>query len=238
MLDQTNHWMEIAGTAVDGLLVCRILMLRLHRVYLFITLACLVGVFFDVTQLWLGAGSPEDIRVSLYSRFLYVFLYPLVAWDVFEEAKNETAKLRRLAVVRLISGLIFAAIFGFIASAFFQESETNGESAMLTTLAVVLWAGTSTATLAFLWTLHRQIRKQNIVCPNNTFVWMVFYELVLVGEVLSCLFAIAYPLINSTAEAFVNLSLLTYGILITAWCILRLRGIASDVPSTPENASL
>lgn len=230
--------MEIAGTAVDALLLCRILMLRLHRVYLFITLACLVAVFFDAVQLWLGPSSPENIRVSLYSRFLYVFLYPLVAWDVFEEAKTETAKLRRLAVVRLISGLIFAAIFGFIASAFFEETETSGQSALLVTLAVVLWAGTSTATLAFLWTLHRQIRKQNIVCPNNTFVWMVFYEFILVGEVLSCLIAIAYPLVNAKAEDLFNLVLLTYGIVVTGWCILKLRGIASGVPSAPENASL
>lgn len=243
MLNQANHWMEIAGAAVDGLLVFRILMLRLHRVYLFITLFCLVGVFFDGVQLWLGVGSPEDIRVSLYSRFLYAFLFPLAAWDVFEEVKTEVAKLRRLAIIRLISGLIFAAIFGLIASAFYGDSDASGESAQLYVLAVIIWAGASTATLAFLWTLHRQIRAHNIICPNNTFVWMLFFELTLVAELLNCLEVIVYPVINSafltqTAKDFVDLLFLSYGILITAWCILKLRGIASGVPSTPENASL
>jgi hypothetical protein len=230
--------MEIAGTAIDGLLVCRILMLKLHRLYLFITLACLVGVFFDGVQLWLGAGSPEDIRVFLYSRFLYVFLFPLAAWDVFEEAKTEISKLRRLAIVRLISGLFFAAIFGFIVSAFVQNNETEGEPVTLATLALVLWAGASTATLAFLWTLHRQIRAQNIVRPNNTFVWMVFYELTLAGEVLNCLGVIVFPLMSQTAQDVVNLLFLTYGIGIGVWCILKLRRVASDVPSAPASASL
>ena len=217
-------------------------MLRLHRIYLFITLACLLALFFDLVALWLGTSSAEGQRVFLYNRFLYAILFPLAAWDSFEEVKTQIAKLRRLAAARLVSGLFFAAIFGLIMSAFFETKDANGGSALVTTLGLILWAGSSTASLAFLWTLHRQIRAQNIARPNNTFVWMTYYELSLIGEVLSCLsllvLASAAAYVSSQTADTLNIAFNSYGILVTAWCILKLRAVASDFPSAPENASL
>ncbi len=188
MLSQANHWMEIVATAADVLLLCRVLMLRLHRVYVFITLACLLSIFFDAVDLSLGTGSEAGLRVFLYSRFLYAVLYPLIAWDVFEEMKTQIAKLRRLAIGRLISGLVFATMFGFILALYFQDSDAAGQPPVMIMLAIVLWAGSSTATLAFLWTLHRAIRAQHLERPNNTHVWMIFYQLLLIAEVLTCFF--------------------------------------------------
>ena len=230
MLSQVTHWVEIAGTAVDGLLLIRVLMLRLQRVYVFITLACALSLLFDIVTVWLGTGSQASFRVFVYSRFLYVFVYPLTAADVFEEVKDRTSKLRRLALTKLISGLFFAALFGFVLSLFIQ-GEANGEPVVTTTLALVLWAGSSSATLAFLWTLHRGMKLQNIDRPNNTSVWLGFWALTLIAEVLSCFYELLVPFVKAGATDVANLLFLTYGIAITGWCIVRLRAVPSGVPS-------
>ncbi len=238
MLTQANHWIEIAGAAVDALLLCRVLLLKLQRVYLFITLACLLSVFFDVVEVSLWSDSGAAFRVFLCSKFINAFLFPLVGWDVFEEMKSQVSKLRRIAVGKLISGLFFAAVFGFLLALFATPSETNGEPSMLFTVGVVLWAGSSTATLAFLWTLHRAIRAQNMARPNNTFVWLIYWQLVLVAEVLSCFsLLIVFLFRNPMTADVVDLVFDVYGIALTGWCILKLRAVPSGVPSAPANAS-
>lgn len=233
MLDRIVLWVDIAGTAADALLLARVLQLRLQRVYLFITLACIVGLFFDLAQLWWGLNSDESQRMSLYSHFLYAFLYPLVAWDVFEEMKEQISKMRRIAIGRLISSLFFAAFFGFIVSLF--VSGDQGQSVVSTTLAVVLWAGSSAATLTFLWNLRRTLKTQQLARPNNTFVWMTFYQLVLLADLVACFCTVLEALFNTTAQGILNICLLLYGLLITLWCVVRLKRIPSDV-STPAKA--
>ena len=238
MLTQADHWLEFAGTAVDLFLLCRVLLLRLQRVYLFITLACLLSVFFDVVHLSLYADPKGDSRVFVFSRFLFALIFPLAGWDVFEEMKPQIAKLRRVAIGKLISGLFFASIFGFLVSLFAQSTDTvNGGFGMLAILALVVWAGSSTATLGFLWTLHRATRAQNLERPHNTFVWIVFWELSLLAEVLSCFGFLVIPP-RSIAFDIINLLFLAYSIAITIWCILKLRSVPSNVPSAPANASL
>jgi len=234
MLKQLTHWMEFAGTAVDVILLCRVLALRLHRTYLYITLACVLAVFFDGVALWLGTDSPAEVRVFLYSRFLYAILYPLVVWDVFEEVKGQITKLRRLAIARLVSGLFFATVFSIILFAFIDKSDSNSEPAVWSTVAVVLWAGSSAASLAFLWTLHRGMRAQNLPRPHNTSVWLVFFELSLAAEVLSCFLSLL-PQFNG-ANDVLNLLFVVYGIVITTWCLIRLRTIPASEEPASENA--
>ncbi len=238
MLTQANHWILIIGAAVDALLLCRVLLLKLQRVYLFITLACVLSVFFDVAALALWSDSTATSRVFLASKFIDAFVFPLVGWDVFEEMKSQISKLRRLAVGKLISGLFFAAVFSFLV-VMLAPSDPNGGMPLLATVDLVLWAGSSTATLAFLWTLHKVIRAQNIARPNNTFVWLIFWQLGLVAEVLGCFSILLVTLgRNAVAEDVVNLVFNIYGIVITGWCILKLRAVPSGVPSAPASASL
>lgn len=238
MLSGASHWIEIAGTAADALLLCRVLLLKLQRVYLFITLACLLEVFFDCIALWLGTDSNESLRVFIYSRFLYAFLFPLVGWDVFEEMKSQISKLRRIAAGKLMSGLFFATVFGFLLSMFAAPAQNNGEPSLVATLGLVLWAGSSTASLAFLWTLRRAIRAQNLERPNNTFVWLVFWQLFLLAQVLYCFCSLVVPFFKNSAAEILDIVFNTYGIAIVGWCILKLRALPSDVPSAPASASL
>src|SRR3954454_4467141 len=235
MLEQSTHWLEIAGTALDGLLLLRVLQLRLHRVYAFLTLACGLALFFDGVGLWLGIDSEENMRVFLYSRFLYTFMYPLVAWDVFEQMSHQIGTLRRMAMGRLISALVLTSILGLLIASSGDDSPSNG--AVVGTVAIVLWAGASTASLAFLFTLQRILKVQRLELPNNTFVWMRYFELSFLAEVVNCFFSILFSFVKSTAAiGILNIVFICYGITITAWCLLRLRMIQSDVPSAPQQA--
>ena len=139
ILGQATYWIEIAAAVVDALLLLRFLMLKLQRTYFFIFLVCLLAVFFDGVGLWLGIQSQESARVSFYSRFLYVFLYPAAAWDVFEEIRAQVAKPRRTALFRLISSLLMATIFGFLVLAF-ADTGNAGSQGAIAMLGVVLWA--------------------------------------------------------------------------------------------------
>ncbi len=239
MLTQANHWLEIVGTAFDAILLARILLLRLYRLYVFITLGCVLAVFFDAVLLWLEPEPKTSATVFICSRFIYAFLFPLIAWDVWEEIGAQIAKLRRLAIVRLISGLVFACMFGVIVSVFVDSSDPNGDSAVLATLGLVLWAGSSTATLAFLWTLHTQTHNQKVELPNNTRVWLLFWELSLLAEVFNCFCFLLIPLVkNHLVPDYIQLLFSIYGIAITTWCVFKLRAITSSVPSAPANAGL
>ncbi|MBV8706424.1 MAG: hypothetical protein JO182_32200 [Acidobacteriaceae bacterium] len=243
MLHQASHWTEIAGITVSAILLYRVLALRLYRVYLFITLACVLDLFFAGAMLWSGKGSQASDRISFYSSFIYAFVYPMVAWDVFEEMKTQVGKLRRLAIVRLISGLFFAVVFGLIMAASINSSNANGESAFTYTLALVLWAGSTTASFAFLLTIYRVLRTQPIVRPNNTNVWMYYYGLSFLSGVVFCFLWLAVPLAKSeaareVAKDVLDIASTTFDIILTSWCILKLRAVASDLPSASENARL
>ncbi len=238
MLTQASYWVEVAAAVADVALLLRLLFLRLQRTYLFITIVCVLAVFFDAVTLWLGMQSAEASRVSLYSRFLYVLIYPAAAWEVFEEIRSRVSQLRRAAIFRLISSLIMAAIFGAVFIAFSDTAEAGGTEAVITMLAIVLWTGSSVASLAFLWSMHRAVRKQQIALPNNTFVWLIFFELLLAAEVVSCIYVIAAPLLNQNAGNIAEIVLNVYEIVIIAWCVWKLRADISKVPSASENAPL
>lgn len=237
MLTQANHWLEIFGTALEVVLLGRVLLLRLYRLYVFITLGCVLSVFFDAVALWLEPDAKTSDLVFIYSKFLYAIVFPLIAWDVFEEVKTQIAKIRRLAITRLISGLLFACLFGFIVAVFADTGDSSADSALFATLGLILWAGSSTATLAFLWTLHRQMRMQKLEIPNNTYVWLLFWELSLLSEVFYCFWFLAFPLLKAGAD-YVTLFFNFYAIAITLWCIWKLRAVPASVPSASANAGL
>ena len=230
VLDHVLYWLGIAGTGIDALLLARVLQLRLQRTYLFITLACVLSLFFDGVQLWLAKDDVGNARVFLYSRLLWAFVYPLVAWDVFEEMRPQIAKLRRAATARLVSGLFFAALFGFIMTLVVNSDQEHADTTGV--LSIILWAGSCTASLAFLLSLQRALKAQQLLRPNNTAVWLVFYELTLVAEIVACFGEVVTSVMReTTALDALNICLMIYGIAITVWCAVRLRRIPGDLAS-------
>ncbi len=238
MLSQTIHWMQIVGTVVDGLLVWRVLALKLQRIYTFITLYCVLGFLFDIAAWWLGWESQESARVYYYSRFLYAALIPAMAWDVFEEIKSPIAKLRRLPAARLISGLFITGIFGCLMFATLQAKDVNGSSGVAELVGVFLWAGACSASLVFAGTLYRALRAQKISLPNNTSVWLIFFMLTVIRAILECGVLLFGFKLNSMEQNVVILAFLSFDLALTAWCILRLKAAVSPDAAAPEKVSL
>lgn len=235
ILSQVNHWLDFAATAIDLLLLLRVLTLKLHKTYFFIALACLLTVFFDGVALWLGVESQENSRVFLYSRFLYAFVYPVAAWDVFEEFTLHLAKLRRLAISRTITSLVLITLFGLALSAFLASGSDADDSTFIKTLAVFVWTGSAAASLSFLWVMHKEMRAQKLSPPRNTFVWLVFYELILLGEIVNCFLLQIAGIFNRLAGEILTLTLLSYGMAVTLWCAIKLRSLRSEAPSEPAS---
>ncbi len=230
--------MQIADTVMEGLLVCRVLALKLQRIYTFITLYCVLGFLFDVAAWWLGFESPESARVYIYSRFLYAALIPAMAWDVFEEVKPQIAKLRRLPAARLISGLFVTAIFGCVIFATLEDKDVNGSSGRADLVGIFLWAGACSASLVFAATLYRAVRAQKISLPNNTFVWLIFFMLTVIPAILECGVILLGFTLNSIQENVVILVLNAFDLGLTVWCILRLKSVPSQDAAAPEKVSL
>jgi hypothetical protein len=238
MLNQTIHWLQIVGTFADALLLGRVLALKLHRVYAFIALYCVLEVFFDVAAWWLGWQSEASTRVYFYSRFLYAALFPAMAWDVFEEIKSKAAKLRRLPAARLISGLFVTALFACLMLATLEDKDFNGSSGLVDLVGVFLWAGSCSASLVFAWTLYKAVRAQKIELPNNTSVWLIFFMLTLLRAILECGVILFGFKLTSPQQDVVVLVFLCFDLALTGWCILRLKAVSSQGTATPEKVSL
>jgi hypothetical protein len=142
-----------------------------------------------------------------------------------------------MAMGRLISGIVLTSILGLLLASSGDSGDSSNNDAVLGTVAIVLWAGASTASLAFLISVQRVLRAQKVELPNNTFVWMRYFELSLLAEVVNCFSLLVFSFVKSTVTiGVINVVFICYEIAITAWCLLRLRMIQSDVPSAPLQA--
>ena len=239
MLTQINHWMEYAAAAIDVALLLRVFALRLQRTYVFLTLACVLTVLFDVATLSLTRDSPEQLRVEVYSSLLIAFVFPLAAWDVFEEIANALAAVRRLAILRTLTSLLMVTFFGLIlASPAFHADDPTG-LAFVFTLTIIVSTGSATGCLTFFWAMRRALRVQKLTLPHNTFVWMVFYALLLASQIVTWMLWLLGGRSQSAClgirQQFTDLSLGAFGIAITVWCAIRLRALPKDVPSPSLN---
>ncbi len=239
MLIQLNHWMEYAAAAMDVALLLRVLTLRLQRTYVFLTLACALAVLFDVSILSLTRESPERFRVEVYSSLLIAFVFPLAAWDVFEEIAAALAPVRKLAILRTLTSLLMVTFFAVIlASPSFHAEDPTGLPFVLT-LTIIISTGSATGCLTFFWAMRRALRLQKITLPHNTFVWLLFYALLMAGQIVTWMLSLLEDALNLSpsglATQLITLFLNTFSIVITFWCTLRLRALPKDVPSPSLN---
>jgi|SRR5579875_2960310 len=238
MLKHAIEWLQMAVTVVEGLLLVRVLTLKLHRVYAFITLYCVLNLFFDAVSWYLGWESEETGRIFIYSLFLFAALYPLAAWDVFEESKTLLAKLRRLQMIRLVSGLLITCLCGLLLGLTIEPTDPGGNSIMAAFVGVILLTSSASACAAFLWFMLRFVRSNKIAIAHNTYIWILFFIAALSLEIVDCLAEFVRSLIPPLASDVFGLVLLALDLTVLGWCIVRLKAIPSDVPSTPEKASL
>jgi hypothetical protein len=228
MLKQALHWLMITASIADGLLLARVLGLRLHRLYVFITLDCVLGVLFDAVLLWLHPESQEYARVYIYTRYLYALLLPLIMWDVFEEAKAGIAKLLRLEAIRMMMSLLVIGVVGTLltgVTAFSDEPEAADWPAVV---GIFLWGGSCLASMVFVWKTRRGIRSEAFVVPSNTRVWSLFYILILAGSIFDFALLLTGWKPDTTQSDILTVVSILWGIGCTAWCIVRLRPVARE----------
>lgn len=242
MLSQVNLWAERAGMVLDLFLMVRIVALKLHRTYLFITLFALLTLFYDGVALVLGIQSEDYTRVLILSRFLYAVVYPLVLWDLFEEAKPVVEKLRKLAMTRMISSMIFIALWGLLIAEFTGGNSEQGGYAVR--LAIVIWTGSVAAALAFLWVMRRGIKANEFQLPRNTTVWFRYFAWLLGIEAVSCVLELVLPALKAIGSTLVepiaqisDPALQLSEIALTLWCIFRLRGASPGTTDVPANVN-
>ena len=237
MLKQVIDWAQMVVTVVEGLLLVRLLMLKLHRTYAFITLYCVVSVFFDGATWYLGWQSKESEQIFIYSLFFFTVLYPLVVWDVFEESKTQMAKLRRLQTVRLVSGLFLTGICALLLGLNLDATDAKGNSAMPAFMGIFLLTGSASGAAAFIWVARRFVRSQKIALAHNTIIWMIFFFLVFCLQILFCMLTITRGYVAAIVADSIALVLLAVDLLVLAWCILRLKAVPSDAAPAGADGS-
>ena len=237
MLDQGIQWLQMAGTVAECVLLLRIITLKLHRVYTFVTLYWAVNVLFDGAAWTSGWTSRATERIWEYSLFVLAFLFPLVCWEVFEELKGQIARIRRIHASRLISGLFMTALLGVIWSVNFQDDAASGTPGAMFSIGLFVCLGSACASLLFIWNVYRSARKQGIAFPKNTFVWAVFFMLTLGRSILESAAIIATPTMSKIVSDVVQTAFLLFDVSLAVWCIFKLRALPSDVASHPEKAS-
>ena len=242
MSSQINLWLERVTMAADLLLLVRILSLRLHRTYLFITLAAVLSLFYDGVGLMLGLESEKYFRVVILSKFLYAIVFPLAIWDVFEEAKPLVEKTRQTAMMRTIGSLIFITLWGLLIAAF-TSGEDGDQIGYLIRLGVIVWTGSVAAALAFLWVMRKSGKAQAWDLPRNTRVWFRYFQLSLIIEALYCVLLLVAPTLKSSGVSIADgvlewgdILLELFDVALIGWCIWQLRAVPSDAPGEPVKA--
>jgi hypothetical protein len=237
MLNQVIHWLQMSGTVLEGLLLARILFLKLQRVYLWVTLYWAINLLVDVSAWTVGFESQEALRLFFYTRFVFAVLYPLAAWDVFEEISKQIAKLRKVHSMRLLSSLLTTAIFGFIASMLIDDQESLSIPRPVAFMGAFLWLGSASACLLFTWNVRRAVRKQQLTMPHNTSVWAIFFLLTFVRAILDCGMLFAQPLFAPRIFDGIEIVFSSFDLGLAVWCLLKLRALPSDAASLPARAA-
>jgi hypothetical protein len=77
------------------------------------------------------------------------------------------------------------------------------------------------------------MQLQKIAVKKNTLVWGTFFALLMAGQLVSWFVLMAGEFLSVPAREnfspIVNIVLNTYGMAITIWCAVKLRGLEKDV---------
>ena len=228
MLNSAVHWMLIVATVADFILLLRIVQLKLHRFYAFITLDAALGLLFDSVGWWLGWDSREYTRVFFYSRFLYAALVQAIAWDVFEEVTSRVSKIRRVASLRLRAGLVSTGLLAVLLWFTLASGDAAEGPEPVYFTATLLWGSSCLTSLIFMWKVSRAMSLERIERPHNTRVWTRFYWLSFSISLANCALLLTGLHLNSTASAILNLVFATFELGLVGWCVLRLRAHSQD----------
>lgn len=232
MQDHLIHWLELAGTGVDALLLVRFLALRLHRLYLFVTLYCAVTLLVDIASIAAGLDTPASLRVFLYSKFIMALVFPLAIYDLFEEAGTQVHAWRNAHAIRLASGLLLVCIFALLLG-FLMDTSDAGPMTAVAQSAFLVWAATISACFMFLWNMRRLARRENVAFTANTFVLWVFFLITIIEEVCGFILMLIPGLSKGVMDG-AGIALQFVDMAVIFWCIVKLRGLRAKTEAQTE----
>jgi hypothetical protein len=233
MLLEAIHWTEIAGLIAEALLLARLLFLKLHRIYAFVTLYWAVSIIFDSTYWFFGWDSKESAQIGAHAPLLLAVLYPLLVWDVFEEVRPKLRLVLRFQTVRMISGLVVTVIMSAIWSMLFIDALEKTPGGPWVQFGLFLWLGSTSVSALFLFTLHKAIKSMSLRLPRNTSVWFTFSVIVLAVDLLT----VATSFLNENAYHVIEFTLQLVSVAVTIWCGVRIRAVPPAVPSEAVESS-
>ncbi len=84
--------------------------------------------------------------------------------------------------------------------------------------------------------MHRGMQIHKTQVRSNTSVWMLFFALLMAGQLASWFVLMTEEFLSQPARENVspiaNLILNFYGIVITLWCAVKLRGLPKDLSTS------
>ena len=238
MLLQIIHWTNMAGTVLEGLLLLRVLTLRLQRMYAFVTLYWASSLIFDGAAWAFGWESAATSRLTAYTLFVSALIFPLVAWDVFEEMKPAITQLRLQQASRLVSGMFLTLLLTAIWFALSGDEAEKDPDGLLTSCGVLLWFGAACVSSMFVWSLRHLARKQQLVVPRNTSVWTTVFLLLMWAVIADALAAMTAVYAGQNAVQVITLAIDIVQSAAMAWALLRVRAIPSQTSPEPQEARL
>jgi glucan phosphoethanolaminetransferase (alkaline phosphatase superfamily) len=88
--------------------------------------------------------------------------------------------------------------------------------------------------------MHRGMQIHKTVVRANTFVWMLFFGLLMAGLLVSWFVLMTEEFLSQPARDIVspiaNFVLTFYGMVITLWCAVKLRGLPKDLSTSISEA--
>jgi len=228
----------MAGAVLEALLLARLISLKLHKTYAFVTLYWAVAIIIDVSHWVVGWDSKDSLQIALHEPLILAVLYPLLVWDVFEEIKPKLAVTLRFQATRMISGLVVTVIMSGIWALFFLDELAKSPGGPLVQFGLFLWLGSMSVSALFLISVYRATKKQGLALPRNTTVWLWLASIVLAADFTEFLLLLAGPLLSKSSMEVVDMILQLVFIGVIVWCGIRMRPVPSNVSSEPERARL
>jgi hypothetical protein len=230
MVLQILHWVNMAGTVLEGLLLVRILALKLQRVYTFVTLYWVVNLIFDCASWFFGWESSESTRLQIYGLFITALLLPLVAWDAFEEMKAAVAKMRMLHASRMVMALLVAVLLSVFWSVYVSSQSEAGAEAGVALMGFFLWMGSASVAALFLWIFRKFTRKENLATPRNTSVWTWLFLVLICCQFVGFVAAPA----GTEASRIMDIALTSITVLAMLAALVAIRPAPTDVETAPQ----
>lgn len=222
----------MTGTVAEGLLLIRILSLRLQRLYVWLTLYWAVNLIFDSAAWALGYESKQTGVLVLYSLFLLGLLFPLAAWDTFEEMKPVISKLRVLQGSQMVTGLCATLLIVTIFYAITTPDDQSAADLGILTLSPIVWFVSALSAVFFLASLRFLAKKQSLQLPHNTALWVGVFLVLLACELIQFLGVLA----PKEPAQFIEAATGIISIGATLWALVRLRGIPTNPAPAPQRA--